>query len=131
MPLFSITSLSQFKITYFIKADTAEEALDEVTMNPELVEASQEHLGERVLGITKLNRKKFDKWLADEMADPSGYVQTWLGERLINVVPSMEVEPGKEVFKNLGTSLVMGTPDVEELFDDCGPYTLPADPYGY
>ena len=100
-------------------------------MNPELVEASQEHLGERVLGITKLNRKKFDKWLADEMADPSGYVQTWLGERLINVVPSMEVEPGKEVFKNLGTSLVMGTPDVEELFAAGGPYTLPADPYGY
>lgn len=122
MPLFSITSLSQFKITYFIDADTVEEALDEVSMNPDIIRASEEHLGERVFDVHQLSRKRFDKWLENEMKDPSGYVQTWLGEKIINNVPSMEKDPGKEAFKNLGTSLLMGTPEIEEPFDDGGPY---------
>jgi hypothetical protein len=55
-----------------------------------------------------------------------------IGTETITKVKKIKLrDAGTEVFKNLGTSLIMGTPDVEEPFNVGGPYTLPADPYGY
>lgn len=86
MPLFEITTLSQFKMTYFIEAESMEDALDEHTMNVELVEASQEHLGEIVVDGRKINHKKFQKWISKESQNPDAVSSYWMGEKLINKI---------------------------------------------
>ena len=127
MPLFEITSLSQFKITYFIEARTAEDAMDEHTMNADIVEARQEHLGEHIMDVRKSNPKKFQKWLLSEAADPDCHSSHWMGDKLINVVDYEETPAyHSAAMDKMSQSLQEGTPETEdpfnESFDDGGPY---------
>jgi hypothetical protein len=43
-------------------------------------------------------------------------------EVITKVKKTKSRDTGTEVFKNLGTSLIMGTPEIEEPFVNGGPY---------
>lgn len=133
MALFKITTLVQFKHDYFVEADCLEHAYDEVTMRESgadedyFDEASQTYLGETIMNGEASSHGKFEDFL-EEARDDEDRMQCshWMGVDLIRTVkyddptlddttidqPHDTVSVGREVFKQMGTSLILGTPSI-------------------
>lgn len=125
MALYKIETLSQFKHTYFIEAETKSHAEDEICMRDSgseddfFDEAKQEHLGEQIFGSQEITKEDFDNWLMKERAERSLMSSHWMGDKLIRKVDYAEDEPEADepedpafyVFRTLGTGLIMGRPD--------------------
>jgi hypothetical protein len=126
MALYKIESISQFKHTYFIEAQTKEHAEDEFVMRDSgaeedyFDEAKQEHLGEQIFGTQEITKEDFEHWIAKERAERSLMSSHWMGDKLIRKVsytePTVEEpEIGAKVFRALGSGLIIGRPDVDGL----------------
>lgn len=128
MALHKVTTLVQFKHTYWIEADKLEDAQLEVGLrdvNDEnfFEEASQEYIGETIIDSETLKYKHFTKWLEREKGRKEPWVAHWLGDKLIHTVDyspiniefveSDEDHTSRQVFKSMGSILIMGRPDVE------------------
>lgn len=123
MALHKIVTISQFTHTYFIEAESLEHALDEYTMKDSgspydyFEEASQEFIGEMVLSSETIKRKHFDKWLAAEREKGSkSGASHWLEDkdliRTVNYEDRHQRDIGEDVFRFMGTDLILGTPDI-------------------
>ena len=139
MSLFKVETISQFRMVYFIEAESVEHATDEVVMRESgsnedfFDEAMQEHIGEHIFSAEKISRKRFLKLIEGEKDKgfASG-MSHWLNpEQLIRKVDygtglsvdfaeSDEDHTSRQVFKNMGSSLIMGRPRVgpEAMTDD-------------
>lgn len=121
--LYRIDSISQFRMTYFIEAKSLEDALDEFTMRDSgsdedfFDESDQEFLGETVFRAEESDYYQFNKLISEKRSGTSW----WMGDKLIRKVryetdtdePDSE-EIGKEVFKDLGASLILGRPRISD-----------------
>jgi len=65
MPLFLVSTISKFKHTYTVEADSLEEAeayFDKVIDTTEIAETSQEFEGETVYNVKRITEKEFIKY---------------------------------------------------------------------
>ena len=121
--LFKIRTTSTFVHTYFIEAREAEHAKDEITMRDSgsggdyFEEAAQEHIGETIVSCDEVNMHDFARWLAAEQENERSMSATWLGTKLIRQVQyedeEVQNDAGMLAFRDVGTSLILGTPRVE------------------
>lgn len=122
MALHKIVTITQFAHTYFIEAESLEHAMDEFTMkesgNPDdwFEEAAQEFIGETVVSSETIKRKHFDKWIEAERAKGSeSHASYWLEDdhliRTVDYNDSRGNNTSAKVFRDMGTSLIMGRPD--------------------
>jgi hypothetical protein len=122
-------------MVYFIEAETAEHATDEVVMRDSgsdkdfFDEAMQEHIGEHIFSAEKISQKRFNKILEAEKAKgfKSG-MSHWLKPEVlirkvdygVDFAESDEEHTSRQVFKSMGSSLIMGRPSIsdEDKFND-------------
>jgi hypothetical protein len=140
MGLFKITTLVQFKSVYFIEGKKLTHALDEVTMRESgnnddyFEESGQQYLGEVIVDGEEVTMRDFEKFLTSA-ENGELTASHWMGDKLIRkinyetdetndtitVTPwdSLEdrqahntMDAGHEAFKQMGTSLILGRPDI-------------------
>ena len=132
MPLFKVETVSQFRMVYFIEAKSSEHAMDEVIMREALEgneffdEAAQEHIGEQIICADEVTYDQFNSWINNNKKISSH----WMGDKLIHrinydkdKVDCKDTEVGfaendeehtsRQVFRDMGTSLIMGRPEVD------------------
>lgn len=94
MKLYEVTTIVQFKHTYFVEAEEESHALDEVVMREGadmdssrwFEEASQEYLGETVLGSRESSVKDFVRFLDKAREDKNINCSHWMGTKLIHSI---------------------------------------------
>lgn len=77
--IYAISTVSLFSHTYYIKAETeqqAREAYDRLNEHESFKEGSQCHLGENFVDIRSLNEQEF----IEDFDRRNGYLSTWLKE---------------------------------------------------
>ena len=140
MGLYKVTTLVQFKQVYFVEGKNLTHALDEVTMresgndDDHFEESGQQYLGEVIVDGEEVTMRDFEKFLTKA---ENGEVSAshWMGDKLIRkinyetnetnntitVTPWDSIEDrqagntmdsGHEAFKQMGTSLILGCPDI-------------------
>jgi len=139
MGLYKVTTVLQFKHVYFVEGQSLDHVYDEVSMresgSPDdyFEETSQEFLGETIIDGAPATKQEF----FDHIQNTQGLCSQWMGEKLIRKMKYDEPEqapdtitvsvydesyvndtnmntpsPGHEVFKQMGTSLIMGKPSI-------------------
>lgn len=142
MSLYKVTTLVQFKHVYFVEGKSLEHAHDEVTMRDSgsdedfFDEVSQEFLGETIVDGVEVTKQDFNQYLENAKKDERMVSSHWMGEKLIRKIDYAEADEipntititpwglfedhqagntmdvSHEVFKQMGTSLILGTPDI-------------------
>ena len=123
MKLHKVTTLVQFKHTYWIEAEELEHAFDEIVMRDAYScddsryfdESSQEFIGETIIDGETLKYKHFANWLEREKNKKENWVSHWLGDKLIHKVnyDIPEAPTPSPAFAAMTASLIGGRPDVE------------------
>ena len=142
MGLYKVTTLVQFKHVYFVEGNELEHALDEVTMRDSgseadhFEEAAQEYLGETIVESETVTKQYFNDYLESLKDNKRVWASHWMGDALIRKIDykdsmtqdTITVTPwsgsvgyqadnnmnntGHEAFKQMGTSLILGQPDI-------------------
>jgi hypothetical protein len=118
MPLYKVETISQFRMVYFIEAKELEHAFDEVTMRDAydtddsrfFDESAQDHIGEVIVCGDEVTHDQFNAWL-DKNKKISSH---WMRDRLIHKIDYADTDEehiSRNVFKNMGSSMIMGRPD--------------------
>lgn len=141
MALFKVTTLVQFKHVYFVEGKSLEHALDEVTMrdsgseDDHFEEAVQEYLGETIVESEQVTKQYFNDYLNSMKDNKRVWASHWMGDALIRKIKYKDsgaqdtitvtpwsgsvdyqtdntMDAGHEAFKQMGTSLILGQPDI-------------------
>lgn len=113
MNLYKVETLVQFKHTYFIRAEALEHAMDEVVCNQNIEEATQEFLGDVILGGREVTMSEFNSYIEQEKNREDSGCSWWIGANLINDVDygsdtikvSVPVTPGQQAFDTMVSTL--------------------------
>ena len=139
MGLYKVTTVLQFKHVYFVEGQSLDHVYDEVSMresgSPDdyFEETSQEYLNETIIDGVPTTMQEF----FDHIQNTQGLCSQWMGEKLIHKMKYDEPKqspdtitvsvydesyvdetnmntpsPGHEAFKQMGTSLILGKPDI-------------------
>jgi hypothetical protein len=96
--LFMVETVSMFRLTYVIEAESAEHAADEVVMNTSgaydenFQEFSQKHLDEVIVSTRPLKRKDYIKTF-DEYND---YLSNWTEEQKLRYINKIDYDKYKK-----------------------------------
>ena len=81
MPKYVVETLSMFRMRYVIESDTAEHAMDEVTME-EVEEFGQKHLGETIISTRVVS----DEEIRELFYEEHPYLESWGPEKAFEYV---------------------------------------------
>lgn len=90
--LYVVDTISTFRHRYVIEAAELDHAYDEVTMIDSGNEAdsfesvSSRYMGETIIDGRKINKKEFNKMLAELSKDKNESCSYWMGDRLVRVI---------------------------------------------
>jgi hypothetical protein len=75
MAKYLVEAISMFRMRYVIEAETAEHAMDEVTMNDngDLREFSQKHIDENITSVREIDREEYLRLFNED----NDYLQDW------------------------------------------------------
>lgn len=115
MNLYKVEVLAQFKHTYFIRAKELEHAMDEIVCDQFIEEASQEFLGDVILGGREVSMAEFNSYIEHEKnrEDKESGCCWWLGDKLIHDIDygsdtlkvSIPTTPGEQAFDTMVSTL--------------------------
>lgn len=121
MNLYEVTTIVQFKHTYFIEAKEESHALDEVVMREGadvddkqfFEEASQEYLGETIVSSRQTSFKEFNEFLDKAENNKQILSSHWMGSNLIHSIDYEEdtftvsnPDQGSKCFAMMANTLV-------------------------
>jgi len=84
MAKYLVESISMFRMRYVIEAETAEHAMDEVTMNDDgnLREFSQKHIDENITSVREIDREEYLRLFNED----NDYLQDWDDDHKLSFV---------------------------------------------
>lgn len=115
MNLYKVEVLAQFKHTYFIRAKALDHAMDEIICDELIEEASQEFLGDVILGGCEVTMSEFNTYIEQEKnrKDKESGCCWWLGDKLIHDIDygsdtlkvNIPSTPGAQAFDTMVSTL--------------------------
>lgn len=122
MNLYEVTTVVQFKHTYFVEAKEESHALDEVVMREGadvedtryFEEAAQEYLGETIISSRPSSVKEFNEFLKKAETNKRIFSSHWMGSKLIHTIDYEEdtvtvsdPTPGTHAFATMADTLTL------------------------
>lgn len=83
--IYVVETVSMFKMTYYVKAKSESDALDEVLWNKDndsFIEGSQNHLDEIHIGARELTEEQFLK----EFDKNNDYLESWTNQQKLDII---------------------------------------------